>query len=468
MAGVQTGLITVLWKVPKIKDFLNAPLAAGAAAKLIEVGPHAGGSALRFFGTADHWAETQRTADAPGNVGIYVNALPRSEEKSADGEWSRAGSFQFRVEARFEKAGWGSGNEFSGWGFPRYTTVDVLKKDVQNTLTIRCTISVKPYIQGPPLPPPPPPPPLVPADLFEAYQRFFEDPAACDVRFLVKNDDRGGPPRELFANKQFLSARVSYFLFSSGFAEGAEPPSSGDEEPATKRRKIEDSASSSTTVSTQEPPSPWDDDDDSLEWLPDDWLEEHGPKNVEHEDEGSAAGAESSKLTVKVTDTGFITFRALLYFLYTNRVSFTPSASLFTVELIKGAASTSSIAKASSRRAFLLATSTKTTYPVEKASPHALYRVADKLGIEELKKRAREAIVADFRVENILYELISTFCHHFEDIQREALKYAWENWETVKTTPAFPRVIAGSSGIDGGPEILTKLLVGLPTSGKKA
>ncbi|GAA5927816.1 hypothetical protein JCM10213_000899 [Rhodosporidiobolus nylandii] len=430
MAGVQTGLITVLWKVPKIKDFLNAPLAAGAAAKLIEVG-------------------------------------------------------------RFEKAGWGSGNEFSGWGFPRYTTVDVLKKDVQvtqqasllfsrvvrplltriptqNTLTIRCTISVKPYIQGPPLPPPPPPPPLVPADLFEAYQRFFEDPAACDVRFLVKNDDRGGPPRELFANKQFLSARVSYFLFSSGFAEGAEPPSSGDEEPATKRRKIEDSASSSTTVSTQEPPSPWDDDDDSLEWLPDDWLEEHGPKNVEHEDEGSAAGAESSKLTVKVTDTGFITFRALLYFLYTNRVSFTPSASLFTVELIKGAASTSSIAKASSRRAFLLATSTKTTYPVEKASPHALYRVADKLGIEELKKRAREAIVADFRVENILYELISTFCHHFEDIQREALKYAWENWETVKTTPAFPRVIAGSSGIDGGPEILTKLLVGLPTSGKKA
>ncbi|BGP13090.1 hypothetical protein JCM10213_000907 [Rhodosporidiobolus nylandii] len=248
-----------------------------------------------------------------------------------------------------------------------------------------------------------------------------------------------------------------------------------DEDRPAKRLKREDAASSEIAP-VQRDATAWDDDDDTLEWLPKEWLEANGPKEVEA-DEGDGTGqAEDGRTVVRVTDAGFIAYRALLFFLYTEKISFTPPASDFAVELLKSNVAVPLATNSDEdmnvaaqpatllRRAFLLAQADKTDDPVEPASPHAIYRLADKLDISDLKDRAKEAIVKGFTVDNILYELISSFCHHYDEIQTEALDFAWKNWSEVKSTPAFTRVLAHNGDVDGGFEILTKLLTGLSGS----
>ncbi|GAA5971310.1 hypothetical protein JCM11641_008303 [Rhodosporidiobolus odoratus] len=223
--------------------------------------------------------------------------------------------------------------------------------------------------------------------LCEAFMSFFEDPAASDVRSVLPATGTLQRSRELVANKRFLMARSSYFksMFSSGFAEGAAADVESDDARPAKRVKREPS---------QADPSVWVDDDDSLDWLPEDWLEKYGP-----EDNGERAAADEAeegngqendgKAAVKITDTGYITYRAMLYYLYTERIEFTALASDFTVKLLKQdssdktADSDSTMTSAEetepdvkSRRAYLLAQTEKNDYPVEPASAHAIYRAS--------------------------------------------------------------------------------------------
>lgn len=87
---------------------------------------------------------------------------------------------------------------------------------------------------------------------------------------------------------------------------------------------------------------------------------------------------------------------------------------------------------------------------IEPATPHALYRLADKLDISDVKEEAKSVIINGFTVENvsrsrfcfflrldsffdlffsqILYELISTFSYHYSEMQDAALAFALENW----------------------------------------
>jgi hypothetical protein len=204
-------------------------------------------------------------------------------------------------------------------------------------------------------------------------------------------------------------------------------------------------------------PSPWLNDDDSLEWLPSTWLNKYGIETTTNSaistlDSDTEAGSEIAE--AESIDAGqllksssgkyrgqghrfrvrrllllasigiltsllpsYTTYRAMLYWLYTNEIRFAPPASDFTVHLVSSQTSYTSDNPSSSstatetpkhdlsRRGFLLHHRKKPVdekpSKVEPASPHAIYKLADKLDLDELKKLAQEAILSGFSVENV-------------------------------------------------------------------
>ncbi|BGP13067.1 hypothetical protein JCM10213v2_000986 [Rhodosporidiobolus nylandii] len=318
----------------------------------------------------------------------------------------------------------------------------------------------------------------VSADLRKAYEGFFDSEVASDVCFSFASEASNGRHRVIWANKAFLSSRLEYFrtMFAGGFAEGAAAAArtdDGDERPA-KRLKREHAVSpqpgdtpalDSSATHGQNAPL-WDDDDDTLEWLPKEWLEANGPKEVEADEGGAAEPAATSdgKHLVKIVDAGFTTYRAMLFYLYSDKITFAPSASNFVVELLRkkanppldGDAATEEADDLVSRRAFLLAEADETQAPVESASAHTVYRLADKLDIPELKKLAFEAIEKGFTNET----LVSALSVDFDEIQDAALKFALDHWNEVKASTAFDRVVKGSCAqeVEGAGEIWARLL----------
>jgi hypothetical protein len=102
----------------------------------------------------------------------------------------------------------------------------------------------------------------------------------------------------------------------------------------------------------------------------------------------------------------------MLYFLYSNQITFTPPSANFVVELVKKQSDSAVDLRAdeeatsgASRRDFLLKDCKKSEKPgeVEPASPHAVYKLADKLDLDELKVLAKKAIMEGFTVENVSF-----------------------------------------------------------------
>lgn len=163
------------------------------------------------------------------------------------------------------------------------------------------------------------------------------------------------------------------------------------------------------------------------------------------------------------------TYRALLYWMYTHRLRLIEPHSNYLVHLD----SLNSVIKASlddkkdmantaertddrpSRRAWLLKRAEKAAIyspdkqEVQPASPHAIYRLANKLDMRDLQELAKCAITDQFTVENVgyfllivlqleteriplpvqvLYELVSTFSHQFDEVRESAHEFALEHW----------------------------------------
>ncbi|GAA5924405.1 uncharacterized protein JCM15063_005633 [Sporobolomyces koalae] len=181
---------------------------------------------------------------------------------------------------------------------------------------------------------------------------------------------------------------------------------------------------------------------------------------------GAAKGAIEDRplREIIIADSSYQTYRAFVYWLYTNEITFTEPASNYVVH-VKSSSVDTSAAENQSRRSWLLEQTRKkrnyesSSVKVEPASAHAIYRLSDKLDIEELKSLAKETIIAGFTAENVLYELFSSFSYHHTEIQDAALTYALAHWEKVKLVPAFKHVLSGPLGkIEGAPEILLKLM----------
>ncbi|BGP13051.1 hypothetical protein JCM10213v2_000970 [Rhodosporidiobolus nylandii] len=116
------------------------------------------------------------------------------------------------------------------------------------------------------------------------------------------------------------------------------------------------------------------------------------------------------RFEVVVTDASYSTFRALLNFLYTDSISFAPLASTYYIARDVAAAGGQAFPHLS-RRAFLLSHAPQIPpgngqHTVGACSSKAIYRLADKMGLDELKGRAYEHIVRSLTAENASLQLL--------------------------------------------------------------
>ncbi|GAA6041209.1 hypothetical protein JCM8097_008344 [Rhodosporidiobolus ruineniae] len=399
MTSLETTGITVTWK------------AVNAAKDLLEFEDQEGPESPKF--DKGRWRVSLQMEDS--YVGVYLEAHFTADERRPDGYYERAGT----CVGHFE--------------LPLY---------------LRCTVTTAALL---PIPNRPGPYPTPSDDLLEAYDTFFDAADTGDACFVF---DSHGSIRRIYAYKPFLCKRSQYFksMFESGFAEGVSKPAELCSEPATAEEDARP-AKRPRLASPFSAAFAWADDSDSAD---------------------------------------YITYRAMLYWIHTEIIDFLPPASNFTVALSAPAHTTAtptavpvgpapskpaSDAPASddspaappnpdattypSRRAYLLAHAPPRVGIVDAASPHAVYRLADKLDLPQLKRLAMKAVVKGYTVENILYELVSTFAYHYDEIRDAALDFAWKNWSAVSSTTAFTRVVAGASGIGGGTDLLARLMKGL-------
>jgi hypothetical protein len=110
---------------------------------------------------------------------------------------------------------------------------------------------------------------------------------------------------------------------------------------------------------------------------------------------------------IVIREVAYKTLRALIYYLYTDKVAFAPLRS-------QGTKSSNTSAQ-----------STLDEYhSPPPCSPKSMYRVADRFGLDDLKKKAEQDIRSKLTSENILTELYSTFTSSYDKISQMEISFA--------------------------------------------
>lgn len=217
---------------------------------------------------------------------------------------------------------------------------------------------------------------------------------------------------------------------------------------------------------------------------------------------------------VVVRDASYATYKALLYYLYTDTIAFAPLHSHFylqTTSMDDHAAnesrdpsggpimppqdasaptasyassetglplSTASLASTSfakdRRRAHQLRQhiideycSTHTHIPAP-CSAKSMYRLADKLQIPELKKRAQQELENNLTVDNIVWEVFSGFNSQFPAIRKMETDFLLKHWNEVKDTEVMKSIFSRPSAHPGLADVWPHLLSQLEFRGAGA
>ena len=215
--------------------------------------------------------------------------------------------------------------------------------------------------------------------------------------------------QRLWSNEDTLRAASPYFatLLSSEFAES--------------------STSSSTPESVLDafvPPYTYDDSDaetDNIHYL-----------NPKVDNEGKTATDDFSFKsfpfkTIKITDTTYSTYLAVLLWITTHHISFAPLRSTFHGIFSFGATPASYRAAAVSQ----LKTQQNPSLPAP-ASPKSVYRLAHLLELSDLSTLALSNFQEQLNPAGAVLELYGGTSCAYPEIQAVALEYVVENWGTVK------------------------------------
>ncbi|KIJ45648.1 hypothetical protein M422DRAFT_59802 [Sphaerobolus stellatus SS14] len=430
----------------------------------------------------------------------------------------------------------------ANWGWAQFARRDAVFYQAttvrsQDAFVIICTIAASPT---PPTRPAAGPMKSVPKDLLDAVGNLLDDPIYSDVEFVLPSRNSKTKPRSIFAARRILR-RAEYFqaMFEFGFAEASHDDltlsvSGTDEDPMRAHtpsddvlmRHFEDSdneddddtigctspdfdandseyhdmgadeVESPTEQKTQHVTINQDEDTDmvndenlteSSTTLPDGrnvrpkLSHSSTPRSVQQPLERTEFPG-PKKTRVVVRDVAYPTYRAVLYYLYTDNIVFAPLSSSFQpttltaapipyTQLHPGGSQASFLTPgAAGEQSFSFVPGTKEAVtaknekkddgpPAPKTrkewltewaknnpgrvmpcSAKAVYRLADKLDLKELKARAFQHIVKSLTVNNVAYEVFSSFSATFEDVRKVQVEYFLSHWADIRGSDTMHNV----------------------------
>ncbi|KZT42659.1 hypothetical protein SISSUDRAFT_1041276 [Sistotremastrum suecicum HHB10207 ss-3] len=496
---------TLEWKVTGLKTLFDGSV--GEAKSKVTKSARFGGGRWQILFYANSGT------DGGAYVSLYLSCEPTIEERenAFNGKWVRDGLFKFVFELRNTNKGTmyntkeACDHSFSyktaNWGWAQFARRDhvyyssnAVKQ--QDAFVIICTITSSP---ASPSPPSPIPRQFVPRDLVESFGALLDNPLYSDVEFVLPRQ-RGSGTRSILANKRLLQ-RAEYFnaMFNSGFAEASRDTLSANLAPSLSDGASVMSHSRATESETvrsfeqRQDDSDCEDDDDEL--LDNDVEVQSIRSRDEHD---SSAGdtrkeiTESSDATeetirepeqmpnasvstswimeksvvpgpprqqVIVRDVAYITYRAVLYYLYTNTIVFAPLSSSYPLNTpapsLHNTPSSASLLRTSQGQGLLTASRTiqqseeqsegpqtrkrwlkewQSNNPdrVSPCSAKAAYRLADMLDLTELKTRAFQHIVKSLTVHNVAYEMFSSFSARFEEVRTIQIDFFLSHWAEIR------------------------------------
>jgi len=162
-----------------------------------------------------------------------------------------------------------------------------------------------------------------------------------------------------------------------------------------------------------------------------------------------------------VRDASYSAYRSVLYYIYTDNIVFAPLSSSFishaapdqsVLTSAVGSSENSSNVRASqsiesamifgakSRREWIKFWEGHHPGTPSPCSAKAVYRLADRLDLDDLKQRAFQFIIRSLTVENVPYEVFSTFSAAFEEVRKVQVKYFLDNWSAIRASDAMKNV----------------------------
>ncbi|KII83702.1 hypothetical protein PLICRDRAFT_180053 [Plicaturopsis crispa FD-325 SS-3] len=127
----------------------------------------------------------------------------------------------------------------------------------------------------------------------------------------------------------------------------------------------------------------------------------------------------SPSKVIPVKDVAYKTWKAMIYYMYTSNLSFAPLSSRPPSEDPE-----------------------EDGIPSVKASPKSMYRLAKRLGLDDLCTAAKEDIEEQLSVDIIVAEVFSTFTAQFPEIREMELAFLFQHWEQLKASDALRGMIA--------------------------
>jgi hypothetical protein len=155
---------------------------------------------------------------------------------------------------------------------------------------------------------------------------------------------------------------------------------------------------------------------------------------------------------VTVTQTAFSTYHAILVYLETSFLTFSPLSSSFPTS------------SHPTRRDFLLSSSTASPSLPLPVSPKSVYRLADFLDLPELKNLAFISYKSSLTPAGVAKELFSDFTQCYKEPREVVLKMVKEQWEEVKETKEWKELVKRieEDEVNGvGPVLLALMRMGI-------
>lgn len=94
----------------------------------------------------------------------------------------------------------------------------------------------------------------------------------------------------------------------------------------------------------------------------------------------------------------------------------------------------------STRRAWIADWERNNPGRVPPCSAKAVYRIADKLDLAELKARTFQHICKSMTVNNVPFEMFSSFSASFEDVRKMQVSYFLDNWNAIRSAESMKSV----------------------------